>query len=90
MLLIHCKNADSLLLMSPRFMDARNSHYFCHRDDPAAITSRGRIWLHDVGIKPDAHCIVPLITLDQVQGYPWAGMAGVCSDFVAECREKFQ
>jgi hypothetical protein len=86
-LLLHVKDFLALKLL---LKYGKHMHWFCHSYDPFTITSRGRIWVHDIsGCMADRNSIVPLITLENLKSYQQRGMHGVCSDFVHDWEKLF-
>lgn len=76
---------DSLLLHLKDLKSAQAVqnfwHVFCHVGDPFTLTSEGKIWLHDLSMRPDENTIVPLITTDLVKSYGYRNVYAICSDY---------
>jgi len=85
-LLIHVKDFNAL---SSILKNGYDWHYFCHNNDPFAITSKGLSWLHSIENMPTENTIVPLITYDLVKSYVWTNVYGICSDYIIACKNKF-
>jgi hypothetical protein len=56
-------------------------HTFCHVNDPFTLTSRGKLWMHDLSLTPDENTIVPLMTKELVNAYGYRNIYAICSDW---------
>ena len=84
---LHIKDYDSLIT----FCDSNdNFKYFCHQSDDFTLVSNGLIWCHKVDNKMTDNCIIPLLSLEEVHEYNQYTFYGVCSDFVEQCKDKFE
>ena len=84
---IHVKEFKAL----QKIYNHRNDiQFFCHENDKFTLTSNGLIWLHDLDQKVGDNCIIPLLSLEQVEQYTKKGFYGVCTDYVYECENKFK
>lgn len=82
---IHCKNYESIKLMS----ETQMFRWFCHQNDTFGIVSDGSIWYSDLSSLPHSKCIIPLLSREQVDAYPkefLAACGGICSDYIQEFR----
>ena len=81
---LHCKNFAALSgLVDQDF------RVFYHEKEKYTILNNGLIWAHDIQLV-DEKCIVPLLSLESVLSYDNQNIYGICSDFVQECRNKFE
>jgi len=64
--------------------------YFCHQSDSCTLTASNFIWLHDLAQIPNHNCVIPLLSKDQVKKYKYKNIGAVCSDFILDCKQKFQ
>ena len=67
-----------------------NHKYFCHESDRSTLTSNRLIWCHDLSNKMSRKCIIPLLSLDQVNEFNQTEFYAVCSDYVFDCQRKFK
>ena len=81
---IHIKDYGALVTV----MDT-DLMYFCHEQDRYTLTSNGYIWSHDLNNKMNDKCIVPLLSIEQVDNYKQANFYAVCTDYVLESIQKF-
>lgn len=82
---IHAKDYDSLMWLTTKY----GLKYFVHEGDPYAITSNGYIWAHEYQKPLTKKCIIPLLSLEQVEAFNQNVFYGVCSDYVVRCKEKW-
>lgn len=78
----HCKNLDAaieLKKLNP------NIKYFCHSQDPYIITSTNHFWVHDLNLKLDENCIIPLLDEESVLKFNDKIVYAVCTDYVNLC-----
>ena len=84
---IHTKNRnafESFTLLNSNFK------FFWHTLEPYVFTSNGVIWAHDYkNIQNEHLCIVPLLSLEEVNGAKIRNWYGVCTDYPDQCREKW-
>lgn len=83
---IHAKDFNSLYLLSKI---NKKIIYFAHQNDDYTLISNGMIWCHNYNISLNKKCIIPLITLDQINNFVDKKFYGVCSDYVVYSKEKF-
>ena len=84
---LHLKDYDSLTT----FCNHENKfQYFCHQSDDFTLVSSGLIWCHAIHNKMNKNCIIPLLSLEEVKNYKQNNFYAVCSDFVEQCKEKFE
>jgi hypothetical protein len=81
---IHTKDYESLATLQDYAL-----RYFWHEKDSFTLTSNGYIWSHDFQNKMTRHCIVPLLSLEEVEQYTQKHFYAVCSDYVESCTRKF-
>jgi hypothetical protein len=84
---IHLKDYKSLMTFCNLDNDFR---YFCHQGDDFTLVSNGLVWCHKTNNKMNNKCIIPLLSLKEVEEYNQNEFYGVCSDFVQQCKEKFE
>lgn len=74
----HCKNlyaAIELKKINP------NIKYFCHAQDAYVITSTSHFWVHDLKLKLNKDCIIPLLSKKSVLNWKQQNVHAVCTDF---------
>jgi hypothetical protein len=86
MLWVHTKDKESLLYMVHEIPDAQ---FFYHERERYTIVSNGLVWAHDFSLKLTDKCIVPTLSLDEIEKYNGRGVYALCTDYVAECERKF-
>jgi hypothetical protein len=66
--------------------------YFCHQSDAYTLVSNGKVWCHDWNNELNEHCIVPLISKEQLESYDKNSekIYAVCSDYILDCIRKFE
>jgi hypothetical protein len=75
----HCKDQISSLKM----LELNDEYqFFCHKNDSFVLTSNSYIWVHDLNSVIDERCIIPLITLNDINEYKNTKPGYVCTDFV--------
>jgi hypothetical protein len=84
---IHVKDYESLITFCDLDIEFQ---FFCHQGDEFTLVSNGKVWCHGVDNKMNTHCIIPLLSLKEVQNYNQTNFYAVCSDFVEQCKEKFK
>lgn len=84
---IHIKEYEALVWIMEHLPD---SMYFCHESDKYTLTSNGYVWSHDCTNNMTNRCIIPLLTKDCVLTYNKIGFYAVCSDFIFNCKGKFE
>ena len=82
---LHAKDYESL-----GFLNTTSLEHFWHERDRFTITSHGYIWSHDFSEKMNCRCVIPLLSLEEVENYKQRNFYAVCSDFVFACKEKFR
>lgn len=84
---IHAKEYASLQWVHAR----QGLIYFCHEHDTYTLVSNGKIWCHDWKNEMNEHCVLPLITKASVESYNYLHhtLYAVCSDYLFDCKEKF-
>ena len=84
---IHTKNRSALeyfTLIGPGFK------FFWHTVDPLILTSNCLIWAHDFQqVENESLCIVPLLSLEQVNRAEIRDWYAICTDFPDQCKEKW-
>lgn len=74
----HCKNLDAAIELKK--MNA-NIKYFCHAKDSYVITSTFHFWVHDLKLKLNNDCIIPLLSKKSVLNYQEQNVYAVCTDY---------
>jgi hypothetical protein len=85
---IHTKNRPALEF----FTSIKDGFkFFWHTVEPFILTSNCLIWAHDYEpIEDDSLCIVPLLSLEQVQDAEVREWHAVCTDFPDQCKAKWE
>jgi hypothetical protein len=83
---IHIKEYEALQIILKYKNELR---FFCHENDKYTLLSNGLVWCHDLENVMNENCIIPLLSLEQVQNYNQYSFFGVCTDFVYDCKAKF-
>lgn len=82
---IHVKEYSALVwLMS----EVPTANFFCHESDRYTLVSNGKVWCHDLTNVMTDKCVIPLLSLEQVQSYDFknqGSLYAVCTDYVREC-----
>lgn len=75
----HCKDLNStikLLELDEGFK------FFCHSSDDFVLTSTGHVWVHDLSKKINNKCVIPLLSIGEIDAYILADEFAVCTDYV--------
>lgn len=75
----HCKDLNStikLLELDEGFK------FFCHSYDDFVLTSTGHVWVHDLSKKINNKCVIPLLSIGEIDAYILADEFAVCTDYV--------
>lgn len=75
----HCKDLNStikLLELDEGFK------FFCHSSDDFVLTSTGHVWVHDLSKKINNKCIIPLLSIGEIDDYILTDEFAVCTDYV--------
>ena len=80
---IHCKNLEASQFL---FSYKDKVKYFCHTNDSYVLTSSGHIWAHDLNLKLDGNCIIPLLNNYDIFSYSGDYVHGICTDYVTLCK----
>lgn len=83
---VHIKEYEALQIILEYKEKIR---FFCHENDKYTLLSNGLVWCHDLENKMNNKCIIPLLSLEQVENYKQTGFYGVCTDYVYVCDKKF-
>lgn len=77
---IHCKD----LYSSQKFFEMNcGVKYFCHSSDSFVLTSTNHIWVHDLSLKLDNSCIIPLLDEESIKNYKnESEVYAICTDFI--------
>lgn len=76
---LHCKDLYSVYELSK--IDA-SINKFCHSSDPYTLISNGGIWVHNINLKLNDTCIIPLINLKDICTYKKEEkIYGICTDY---------
>lgn len=75
---LHCKDIESA-----QFLAKRGLKHFCHVQDPYVIMSTGHLWVHDIRLSLNDNCIIPLLSLEDMQNYSLYAdkVYAVCTDY---------
>jgi hypothetical protein len=65
-LLVHIKDSN-VIAKDPKVWGWL--HCFCHVSDPFTMTSRGKMWIHDLSLDYPVQSIIPIITHEQSVHY---------------------
>lgn len=57
--------------------------YFCHTSDNYVLTSTGHIWVHDLNLKLDETCIIPLLDEKSITEHHTKNVYAICTDFIS-------
>lgn len=57
--------------------------YFCHTSDSYVLTSTGHIWVHDLNLKLDETCIIPLLDEESIVKHNTKDVYAICTDFIS-------
>jgi hypothetical protein len=79
----HCKNLDAAIELKKLNRDIK---YFCHLQDSYIITSTNHFWVHDLSLKLDENCIIPLLDEESVLKFNDKIVYAVCTDYVDLCK----
>lgn len=80
---VHCKNLETAKFL---FYYKDKIKYFCHTEDSYVLTSTGHLWVHDLNLKLDGNCIIPLLNNYDIFGYSGYYVHGICTDYVTLCK----
>lgn len=86
---IHVKEYDALVWLMKNIPDAT---FFCHESDRYTLVSNGCVWSHDLSNSMTNKCIIPLLSLEQVESYNFTSqpnLYAVCTDYVTDCNRKW-
>ena len=84
---IHTKNQQALEYFTKLKSGFK---FFWHTVEPFVLTSNCIIWAHDYeDIKEEQTCIVPLLTLEQVEKAKIRNWYAICTDFPEQCKLKW-
>lgn len=81
----HCKDlysAYELLNSNEDFL------FFCHSNDNYVLTSNKKLWVHDLDLIINKSCIIPLLSLTEINNYSNYEPFGVCTDYVYNIPKK--
>ena len=81
----HCKDIESSLELI-KINDGYK--YFCHTQDDYVITSVGKLWVHNLEGKINDECIIPLLSMLDINNYINNTPFAVCTDYVYEVKLK--
>tara|TARA_B100000427_G_C15509492_1_gene595519 strand:+ start:301 stop:654 length:354 start_codon:yes stop_codon:yes gene_type:complete len=63
----------------------------CYTEDPLILTSNRIIWAHDYEkIEQEQLCIVPLLSLEQVEKAKVRNWYAICTDYPDQCSKKWK
>ena len=75
----HCKDIESAHELKKLSEDIM---FFCHTNDPYIITSNGFLWVHDLSLKLNTNCIIPLLSKKEMDTNCTNKVYGICSDYI--------
>lgn len=76
---IHCKDIDSYKIVS----NIKNSRYFCHTSDSFSLISTNQLWVHDISLKLNENCIIPLLSIEDINNFSYTEKVhAICTDYV--------
>ena len=74
----HCKN----LYAAIKLEKMGNIKYFCHSLDPfTTIKPVGLFWVHDLNLKINNSCVIPLLSEQDIEKYNGQQPYAICTDF---------
>jgi len=74
----HCKDLNSVYALHK--IDP-NILKFCHSSDPYVLVSNGMTWVHNLKLNLDINCIIPLLSIKDINEYNGGEVYGICTDF---------
>lgn len=83
---IHCKNLDAASSISK----IEGVIFFCHSVDTYVLTSNNYIWVHDLSLKLDNRCIIPLLNEKDIINYNSNVVYAVCTDYISFAKYDLQ
>ncbi len=95
----HCKNLEAIFEFSNETLDFdffnaewdSFTHYFWHDNDAVTLTSLGYLWTYPgEKLSSNSICVGPDWDDVNYTDEELKGCAGICSDFIAEHRERLQ
>lgn len=75
----HCKNISAAAKLS----EMGNFKYFCHTNDQFSLISTSHIWVHDLNLKLDHKCVIPLLCHADVKNYNGEFVYAICTDYIS-------
>lgn len=81
----HCKDIDSAINLSNS-----DFKFFCHVSDDYVLTNTGHLWVHNLNKTINDRCIIPLLSLQDINEYKNNTPYAICTDYVIECINKFK
>lgn len=79
----HCKNVEAASKLGELSEVSGDYKFFCHTADAFVLTSTDHIWVHDLTMKLDNRCIIPLLDDNDVKSYNGNVIYGVCTDYMS-------
>jgi len=84
---VHCKNLEACSFLSRHKNDI---NYFSHSHDPVVLVSNGMTWVHDLSLKLDENCVIPLLSKEDIDLYQGTDkIHAVCTDDIFHIKNKF-
>ena len=74
----HCKDLYSACALND--LDT-NIIKFCHSSDSYVLVSNNTIQVHDLTLTLDKYCVIPLMTLQDIDKYNGGDVYGICTDY---------
>lgn len=82
LLWIHCKNLEAAFELHKKF------RCFCSERDPFCFISKGYIWVNDLETMPLSNCVIPLLSIEEIQTYRFFNEAfAVCTDYPLKLKD---
>jgi len=76
----HCKNLEAATKIS---VLGDGYKFFCHNSDPFVLTSNKYVWVHDLNMRLDDRCIIPLLSDYNIKAYNGGIVHAVCTDYIS-------
>lgn len=83
---VHCKDLESVAY-------CEKLRVFCHTQDPFCIVYPKHIWVHDLSLKLNKNCIIPLLSKEDIDNFDFTrvdDLGGICTDFPKYLKEKYE
>lgn len=81
----HCKDQDSAI----KLLELNHNYkFFCHTNDNYVLTSTGHLWVHNLDSIINDKCIIPLLSILDIDNYSHLSPEYVCTDFPSKLKLK--